>query len=235
MFVTNDNYGYDSADGYPYVNGGNKAVSSLSHSINVTAGSSYYVWTKLTSGTGTGGISINIVPPTASTTWTEVYEGDIQVTTSARSERLVMESRKTYRYNLTFQDSGIIRIYSTGASSSQDVVAYFGTTNGGIRESTGVPNNYNNTWDNTSASDYNFNSGDISVSSGTTYYLYIKPKESNMAPTINVYVTSPANNKGFWIGVNGNWVKTTVYIGVNRNWSTSTPCLGVNSAWEQGS
>lgn len=233
LFVTDANYSFDTSDGYPFDYGGGKASSSLSHNINVTAGMTYYVWVKGATSSTYGDVTITITPYSAPTGWEEVYVGDVNVTTTDRSFNRSCATMKTYRYNVRYSTAGTVRIYSTGATSSSDVIAYWGTSNNGINTSTGVPTSYSNVWDD-DGSDRNFNSGEITVAANTTYYLWVRCYRDDTTAQITIYFTAPAADTGrVWIYTSSGWRKATPYIYNGSSWIKTTPYVYTSSGWKK--
>jgi len=233
LFVTDANYGFDTSDGYPFDYGGGKASSSLSHNINVTAGTTYYVWVKGATSSMYGNVTITITPYSAPTGWEEIYVGDVNVTTTDRSLNRSLATKKTYRYNVRFSTQGTVRIYSTGATSSSDVIAYWGTSSNGIDTSTGVPATYNNVWDD-DGSDRNFNSGEITVAANTTYYLWVRCYRDDTTAQITIYITAPVSDTGkVWIYTGSSWIQATPYIYNGSSWVKVTPYVYTSSGWRK--
>lgn len=233
LFVTDANYGFDTSDGYPFDYGGGKASSSLSHNINVTAGTTYYVWVKGATSSIYGNVTITITPYSAPTGWEEVYVGDVNVTTTDRSFNRSCATMKVYRYNVRYSTGGTVRIYSTGATSSSDVIAYWGTSNNGINTSTGAPTSYSNVWDD-DGSDRNFNSGEITVAANTTYYLWVRCYRDDTTAQITIYFTAPAaDTGGVWIYTSSGWRKATPYIYTSSGWRKATPYVYTSSGWRK--
>lgn len=233
LFVTDANYSYDTSDGYPYEYGGGKASSSLSHTINVSASTTYYIWVKGTTSSIYGNVTITITPQSTPTGWEEVPVEAINVTTTDRSVNRPCAMMRVYRYNVRFSVAGKVRIYSTGATSSSDVIAYWGTSSNGIDTSTGVPNAYNNVWDD-DGSDRNFNSGEITVAANTTYYLWVRCYRNDTTAQITIYITAPTADTGkVWIYTSSGWKQATPYIYNGSSWVKAKAYIYTSSGWKQ--
>lgn len=168
-----------------------------------------------------------------SPTWEEVYVGDINVTTTDRSVNRSCALMRVYRYNVGFSVAGKVRIYSTGATSSSDVIAYWGTSSNGIDTSTGVPNAYNNVWDD-DGSDRNFNSGEITVAANTTYYLWVRCYRNDTTAQITIYITAPTADTGkVWIYTSSGWKQATPYIYNGSSWVKAKAYIYTSSGWKQ--
>lgn len=195
LFVTDGMYSYNSSTGYPYDSGYNPAVSMVSHTINVSAGSYYYVWLKGYSSSSSGSVVITFEPQAQPSGWTRVYEGDVDVVDSTRSEPLTIRAYETYAYRVRFSTAGTPRIYSTG---NVDVIAYFSDTNYSINPDTGVPiapsSSAMKVWDDASSGNSNFDSDRDSptVASDTWYYLWVKVYSASYATgPIVIYFVPP--------------------------------------------
>lgn len=168
-----------------------------------------------------------------SPTWEEVYVGDINVTTTDRSVNRSCALMRVYRYNVRFSVAGKVRIYSTGATSSSDVIAYWGTSSNGIDTSTGVPNAYNNVWDD-DGSDRNFNSGEITVAANTTYYLWVRCYRNDTTAQIIIYITATTADTGkVWIYTSSGWKQATPYIYNGSSWVKAKAYIYTSSGWKQ--
>lgn len=219
-------YGWNYNNGVPYTTDtGSTATSFVEVDRAILSGYPYYLWVCGSSNSVAGNVTITI---TYSTKWTESHKGDVIVQDSVRDITLPLEGKRTYRYNVKFNKSGKATFYSRG---SVDLVAYISLSNGGIRDSDGRPNSYEESWDNVSSSDSNYR-GTYDVTAGTTYYFYVKSKTGSSYETVYIYFApqDEQTDRGFWIGTSsGEWRKLKVYIGTSDLvWVDATPYIGIN-------
>lgn len=226
VYVTSSNSWFDDADGVPYADSSqtSKASGSTSQQFTVTAGQNDYfcIWIKGANASVSGRVTITITPP-EDTSWQEIFVSGVNVGTSVIRYTRPIAKRRTYRYELNFSKAGKIRIYSTGSTSTADVIAYWSKTYSAIAPDDGIPPSARNSyWDDVienGVRDYNFDSGEIEVTAGT-YYLWVKGINSETAiPNLMIYMEPVVEEDG----------KVRIFNGTD--WITATPYIFNGSAW----
>ena len=220
LFVTDANYGYDTADGYPYTYSG-KATSSLTQNVSVTSGTTYYVWVKGSTASVTGGINVTLTPPTPSQTWTYTLGLSITNPSSTVTRSYTLTAGNGYYLAVQFSTAGTAVFYTEG---SGDDIGYLTLSDSGYDSSTGVPNNVV-ARDDDSGTDSNFRI-EYSVAANTTYYLWFRMYNSGSTGSVTLYVVPPAQPTGGYIRIyiGGSWVraKPMIYMGSSRGWEPAT-------------
>ena len=228
MFVTDGNYGYDTSDGFPYTYTG-KATSSLSHSVVVTSGSTYYVWVKGATSSVSGSISVTITPP-SSQTWTYTIDTSILDPSTTVVRSYMLNAGYGFYMAVRFQHSGTAVFYTEG---SYDDIGYLTSSASGYDPSTGVPYNVIAQNDD-GGTNTNFRI-EYSVTASTTYYLWFRMLGAAGAGTVTLYVVPPSTSTGgkVWIYTSSGWVQATPYIYTSGGWVQATPYIYTSGGWVQ--
>lgn len=211
-WITNHVSTYNSDTGEPppsatiYADGDDNGDQSKQFKITydgIQAGVPYDFWFRLYDGSLERYGYIGIDPPAGSAdTWTESYAGDIVVSDSTRDYTLTLQPYITYRFRVQFPRNGVPRIYSSGATSDVDVIAYFTTKDYEINPADGIPivpsGDTCYTWDDSGSGNANFDTdteadnNKPNVTGGAWYHLWVKLYNSDKYPGgVTIYISPP--------------------------------------------
>ena len=229
LFVTDANYGYDTADGFPYTYSG-KATSSLTQNVSVTSGTTYYVWVKGSTPSITGGINVTITPPSVAHTWTYTLAASITDPSSTVTRSYTLTAGNGYYMAVRFQYAGTAVFYTEG---SGDDKGFLTSSDSGYNYDTGVPNAV-------IASDDDHGTGSnfqitYSVDANTTYYLWLRMYDASSSGSVTLYVDPPAAPSvgGYvWVFTGSGWQKAKPYVFTGSGWQVAIPYIFDGSTWK---
>lgn len=184
---------FDASSGEPYfpdywVSAGGYGDNFL-FDWNVEAETTYYVWVRGTYNDTEGETFLLIDPPEAEPD--EPDEPDPwsltkYTFTPGEHESYELQEREVYRISMTFTHAGKAKFYSTG-----DIDTYgWLSTSDGFNDIDGVPTSPLTNSDDTDSTNKNF-SFEWDVTSGTTYYLWVKNPSGTETGTFWIYVEPP--------------------------------------------
>ena len=240
IYATAGDYDYSRSSGVPYDINGNELPSGTSTSIYVGGtGYTYYIWIKGQTSDTAGTVTVTITPPPV--VWTETTDGAGAKSVIVRDEafveayELTVEQTMVYRYDITFSRSGTVRIYSVGSTESSDVMAYFSSVPRTFNRTLGRPDNYDELWSDAGPGDYNFSSGALEVSAGTTYYLWVRGMAADTTAHIWVDVSGggTSGDDKIWIYAGNQWVQAIPYLYTSNQWVRATAYDYTGNRWEK--
>ena len=227
IYATTGDYGFSKTTGRPKDINGNELSDGTSTSVFV-AGTGYYtyIWVRGQDADTAGTVTVTITPPTA--LWTETEDGAGAKSVTVKDEYFVesyplsIQQLMVYRYELTFSKSGTVQIYSVGSTETSDVIAYFSSVPRNFNRTLGRPESYDKEWNNAGSGNYDFNSGALEVTAGTTYYLWVRGIDTNTTASISVNISGGSSSGGKKV-----WVYTT------SGWKQAVPWVYTTSGWKQ--
>lgn len=230
--------GIPTADASPITITGDTGTSgvNMNFSASVTANTTYYLWVRGYSTSDSGTTQVTISPPAA---WgVSTVSGGNNLNQTLMLETVNLYAKTLTRIQFSIRKAGSVRFYSTGQSNVQ---VYLSTSTG-YNNSTGVPNSGTITLSgNTGTSTNNFDCT-ATLSTGTTYYLWVRGVLESTSGSICVVIVPPtggsvSGNGQTYIYSYGSWLEATPYIFVwnyNTNsgsWVEATPGIYVNGSW----
>lgn len=199
----------------------------------------YHLWFRQFSGYEVQSSVTISVSMTIPTSW-DVYSmnGGSNLNQTLMLETVPIYAKTLTRISFSIRKAGSVRFYSTGQSNVQ---VYLSTSTS-YNDSTGVPNSGTITLSgNTGTSTNNFDCT-ATLSTGTTYYLWVRGVLESTSGSICVVIVPPtggsvSGNGQTYIYSYGSWLEATPYIYIwnfNTNsgsWVEATPGIYVNGSW----
>lgn len=182
LFVTDGYYNYDPYDGFPYESsGGEKAESNYAFTLNVTSGSTYYVWVKGYDSSISGNYSIGISVSGGGGSW-RYDRDDVQYehtnVDTEFFEYVTLDRRVGSYFAVDFKYTNTVTFAFDGSYN-----AYLYVTAGinGYNPTTGEPSGAITGSGGTSLT--------TTVNAGTTYIVWVRGSTENVYGSVPVKVT----------------------------------------------
>lgn len=227
--------GFDPQSGIPR-SYSNSSVGNPNFTItmNVTAGTTYYLWFKGNDETIDGDITFTLeVPPPSSAVWRSSDRASIINPSGTATDMISMTAGYVYKTLIQFASSGEVSFYSETTSGPGKLVGYLTEADGGINPSTGVPYGTIVASDDSGDGDFEFNHN---VHAGRSYYLWVRATSITAHGTITdiVKMISAASDRGFWIwadtGDGYKWYYLTSYLYTER-WRQVKAYAATSTGW----
>lgn len=234
-YIGTSDTGFDSQSGIP-LSYSNSSVGNPNFTItmNVTAGTTYYLWFKGNDETIDGDITFTLeVPPPSSAEWRSSDRSSIINPSGTATDMISMTAGYVYKTLIRFASSGEVSFYSETTSGPGKLVGYLTEADGGIDPSTGVPYGTIVASDDSGDGEFEFNHN---VHAGRSYYLWVRATSITAYGVITeiIKMISAVSDRGFWIWADtGDWYKwhyLTSYLYTDR-WRQVKAYAATSTGW----